>query len=88
MSLKGNHRLHNEFWPPPEGNRADSWILLLENPITNLDLKGGYRGRALPRTLFPPGCLQWAVRSNFHTREFDSREHYRFFGHTSEPCGN
>ena len=31
----------------------------------------------------------WAyVRSNFNTREINSRENYRFFGHNSEPCGN
>ena len=28
------------------------------------------------------------VRSNFNTREFNSRENYRFFGHNSAPCGN
>ena len=28
------------------------------------------------------------LRSNFNTREFNSRENYRFFGHNSEPCGN
>ena len=29
-----------------------------------------------------------AVRSNFNTREINSRENYRFFGHNSAPCGN
>ena len=28
------------------------------------------------------------LRSNFNTREFNSRENYWFFGHNSEPCGN
>ena len=28
------------------------------------------------------------LRSNFNTREFNSREHLRFLGHNSEPCGN
>ena len=32
--------------------------------------------------------LLYSLRSNFNTREFNSREHYRFFGHNSEPCGN
>ena len=28
------------------------------------------------------------LRSNFNTREINSRENYRFFDHNSEPCGN
>ena len=28
------------------------------------------------------------LRSNFNTREFNSRENYMFFGHNSEPCRN
>ena len=28
------------------------------------------------------------LRSNFNTREINSRENYRFFGHNSEPCWN
>ena len=28
------------------------------------------------------------LRSNFNTREINSRENYRFFGHNSAPCGN
>ena len=28
------------------------------------------------------------LRSNFNTRQINSRENYRFFGHNSEPCGN
>ena len=28
------------------------------------------------------------LRSNCNTREINSRENYRFFGHNSEPCWN
>ena len=30
----------------------------------------------------------WGLRSNFNTREFDSRENHWFFDHNSEPCRN
>ena len=29
-----------------------------------------------------------AIRSNFNTREINSRDNHSFFGHNSEPCGN
>ena len=31
--------------------------------------------------------LHSSLRSNFDKREFNSREHHRFFSHNSEPCG-
>ena len=37
--------------------------------------------------MFFPEVLK-GLRSNFNTREFNSRENYRFYGHNSEPCRN
>ena len=42
----------------------------------------------LDQVLFLKNVSYNNLRSNFNTRENNSREHYRFFGHLSEPCGN
>ena len=37
--------------------------------------------------MFPYISLD-SLRSNFNTREINSRANYKFVGHNSEPCGN
>ena len=51
--------------------------------------KQRFEGPDHTKTYMKPVCFLWfRIRSNFNTREFNSRENYRFFGHNSEPCGN
>ena len=83
LSARTMHK-HAEAFPGQDwtiggAQPRDASLSLLKERLKDL--------QACLSTVFYSGAKKH-IRSNFNTREINSRENYRCFGHNSEPCGN